>query len=92
VELKCAPEDEATMYAMGVANGVYQRLGDVRCPTLVVSGERTDAITPQLGEMIVERLPRGRLEVMPRVGHFGPMQDPDATVESMLRFAAEVNA
>jgi pimeloyl-ACP methyl ester carboxylesterase len=92
VELKCAPEDEATMYAMGVANGVYQRLGDVRCPTLVVSGERTDAITPQLGEMIVERLPRGRLEVMPRVGHFGPMQDPDATVESMLRFAAEGNA
>ena len=38
--------------------------------------------------MIVERLPAGRLEVMPGVGHFGPMQDPDATVESMLRFAA----
>jgi pimeloyl-ACP methyl ester carboxylesterase len=92
VELKCAPEDEATMYAMGIANGVYQRLGDVRCPTLVVSGERTDAITPQLGEMIVGRLPRGRLEVMPGVGHFGPMQDPDATVESMLRFAAEGSA
>jgi hypothetical protein len=25
---------------------------------------------------------------MPGVGHFGPMQDPDATVETMLRFAA----
>jgi pimeloyl-ACP methyl ester carboxylesterase len=72
---------------MGVANGVYQRLRDVRCPTLVVCGEHTDAIPPTLGEMIVERLPGGRLEVMPGVGHFGPMQDPDATAESMLRFA-----
>jgi pimeloyl-ACP methyl ester carboxylesterase len=89
VELKCRPEDEATMYSMGVANGVYPRLDDVRCPTLVVCGEHTDAIPPKLGEMIVERLPHGRLEVMPGVGHFGPMQDPDATVESMLRFAGE---
>jgi pimeloyl-ACP methyl ester carboxylesterase len=39
--------------------------------------------------MVVDRLPHGRLEVMPGVGHFGPMQDPDATAESMLRFAAE---
>lgn len=89
VELKCRPQDEAAMYAMGTANGVYPRLRDVRCPTLVVCGEHTDAITPKLGEMIVERLPAGRLEVMPDVGHFGPMQDPDATVGSMLRFAAE---
>lgn len=92
VELKCRPEDEAEMYAMGVANGVYPRLRDVRCPVLVVCGEHTDAIPPTLGEMIVERLPDGRLEVMPGVGHFGPMQDPDATVASMLRFAAEGGA
>jgi pimeloyl-ACP methyl ester carboxylesterase len=92
VELKCRPEDEATMYAMGVANGVYPRLGDVRCPTLVVCGEHTDAIPPPLGEMVAERLPRGRLEVMPGVGHFGPMQDPDATADSMLRFAMEGEA
>jgi pimeloyl-ACP methyl ester carboxylesterase len=89
VELKCRPEDEATIYAMGVANGVYPRLGEVQSPVLVVCGERTDAIPPRLGEMIVDRLPHGRLEVMPGVGHFGPMQDPDATVDSMLRFAAE---
>jgi pimeloyl-ACP methyl ester carboxylesterase len=88
VELKCRPEDEAATYAMGTANGVYPRLREVHCPTLVVCGEHTDAIPPPLGEMIVERLPAGRLEVMPGVGHFGPMQDPDATVESMLRFAA----
>jgi len=89
VELKCRPEDEAAVYAMGVANGVYPRLRDVTCPTVVLCGEHTDAITPTLGGMIVERLPAGRLEIMPGVGHFGPMQDPDATAASMLQFAAE---
>jgi pimeloyl-ACP methyl ester carboxylesterase len=92
VELKCRPEDEAMTYAMGVANGVYPRLREVRCPVLVVCGEHTDAIPPTLGERIVERLPHGRLEVMRDVGHFGPMQDPDATVASMLRFAAKGDA
>lgn len=86
VELKCAPEDEAAVYAMGVANGVYPRLGEVACPVVVVCGEHTDAIVPKLAAMIVERLPRGRLEVMPGLGHFGPLQDPAMVAASILAF------
>jgi len=87
VELKCAPEDEAAVYAMGVANGVYQRLREIGRPVLVACGEHTDAIVPKLAAMIVERLPRGRLEVMPGLGHFGPLQDPAAVAASILGFA-----
>ena len=88
VELKCAPEDEAATYAMGVANGIYQRLSEISCPVLVACGEHTDAIVPKLGGMIVERLPRGTLEVVPGLGHFGPLEDPDAVAASILRFGA----
>lgn len=87
VELKCAPDDEATIYAMGVANGVYPRLGGVACPVVVACGEQTDAIVPKLAQMIVDRLPEGRLEVMPGLGHFGPLQDPAAVAASILAFA-----
>jgi pimeloyl-ACP methyl ester carboxylesterase len=38
---------------------------------------------------IAERLPRARVDVMGGLGHFGPQQDPDASVASILRFAAE---
>ena len=82
-----APEDEAATYAMGVANGVYQRLGEIGCPVLVACGEHTDAIVPALAEMIVDRLPQGRLEIVPGLGHFGPLQDPDAVAASILAFA-----
>ncbi|HUF83132.1 MAG TPA: alpha/beta hydrolase [Acidimicrobiia bacterium] len=87
VELKCAPEDEAAVYSMGVANGVYPRLREIACPVLVACGEETDAMVPELTQMVVDRLPGGRLEVMPGLGHFGPMQDPAAVAASILAFA-----
>jgi len=39
--------------------------------------------------MVVDRLPDARLEVMPGIGHFGPLQDHDAAVASMLAFASQ---
>jgi pimeloyl-ACP methyl ester carboxylesterase len=87
--LKCLPDDEASMYTMGMAHGAYGRLGDVRCPVLVACGELTDAVQPELTATIVGRLPDGHAEVVPGVGHFGPLEDPDAAVASILRFAAK---
>ncbi len=88
VTLKCLPEDEAEMYAMSAANGLYPRLGTVAVPVLVACGELSDAINPKLAGMVADRIPAGTLEVWPGRGHFGPQEDPDGTVESILRFAA----
>ena len=86
VELKCAPEHEASMYAMGPANGLYARLSEVTCPVQVVCGGESRSISPELGARIVDRLPHGTLEVWAGRGHFGPLEDPGAAVESMLNF------
>jgi pimeloyl-ACP methyl ester carboxylesterase len=69
-------------------SGVYQCLRDVRCPTLIACGERTDAIVPKLGQMIVDRLPDARLKVMAGLGHFGPMQEPATIASSILEFSS----
>lgn len=92
VELKCRPEDEAAVYSMGPAHGAWSRLGEIACPVQVVCGEHTDAIPPDLAAMIAGRLPAGTLEVMPGLGHFGPMEDPDAVTESMLRGGGRVTS
>ena len=55
---------------------------------LVAAGETSTAIAPSLAARIVDRLPDGRLEVWPGHGHFGPMEDPDRAVASILDFAA----
>jgi pimeloyl-ACP methyl ester carboxylesterase len=87
VELKCGPEHEATIYTMGVVNGLWDRLPELACPVLVAAGETSTAIPPSLAARITERLPHGRLELWPGHGHFGPMEDPDRAVASILDFA-----
>lgn len=87
VELKCRPEDEATIYTMGVVNGLWDRLDELSVPVLVVAGETSTAIPPSLAARIVERIPDGRIELWAGHGHFGPMEDPDRAVDSILDFA-----
>jgi pimeloyl-ACP methyl ester carboxylesterase len=86
-ELKCSPDVEAQTYTMGPNHGAFARLVDVHPPTLVVCGEHTKSLPPDVARMIAERLPHGDVEVMAGVGHLGPQEDPDRAVESMLRFA-----
>jgi len=86
-ELKCRPEIEAQIYTMGPTHGAFGRLDNVQPPTLVVCGEHTSSIPPHMARAVAERMPHGSVEVMTGVGHFGPQEDPDGAVESMLRFA-----
>lgn len=85
-ELRCSPEDEAATYAHGPAHGLWPALPTIQTTVRVVCGERSDAVTPSLAARIAARLPHGSAEVMANVGHFGPLEDPDATVTSILAF------
>jgi pimeloyl-ACP methyl ester carboxylesterase len=76
VALKCRPEVEAATYEGATAHGGWDRLPEVRCPVTVLTGETTDAVGGELARLQAGRLPEGRVEVVPGVGHFGPMEDP----------------
>jgi pimeloyl-ACP methyl ester carboxylesterase len=83
VRLKCEPEHEARTYEMGMRHDAYDELPKVACPVTVVCGELTDAFPEPVIAMVAERLPEGRTEVMPGLGHFGPLQDPAAVAASI---------
>jgi pimeloyl-ACP methyl ester carboxylesterase len=86
--LKCSPEAEASTYAHGVAHGLWNRLDTITAQVRVVCGETTDAVGPRLAEAIAARLAHGSVEVMTGLGHFGPLEDPEAAVASILAFDA----
>jgi pimeloyl-ACP methyl ester carboxylesterase len=75
---------------MGPNHDAWSKLPSITAPTLVACGADSHDIGPPLATRIAERLPNGELQVIPGVGHFGPQQDPDAIVESMLAFATNV--
>jgi pimeloyl-ACP methyl ester carboxylesterase len=89
VRLKCRPESEARTYEMGGQHGAFGRLAGVRCPVTIAYGETTTTFGPTAFAMQADRLPHGRLEELPRLGHFGPLEDPAAVAASVVAtFAA----
>ena len=83
VALKCRPEVEAATYEGAPAHPGWARLPSVGCPVTVMAGEQTGALPLDLPRRQAERLPAGRLQVVPGVGHFGPMEDPPALARAV---------
>ena len=81
VRLKCSGENEARMYAGTLVHDAFRRLDEIRCPVTYACGERTDAMGPVAIEAMAERTPGARAEVLPDLGHFGPLQEPAAVTE-----------
>ena len=90
VRLKCRGEHEARIYENGMSHGAGERLELVRCPVTVAYGERTRHIGPAAARALADGLPHGRAEALAALGHFGPLEDPEAAAASVLRAAADV--
>lgn len=84
VRLKCEPENEARTYEMSFYHQGFVHLPEVKIPVTVVCGAETDSFPEPVIRMIAERLPQGTPGVLPGLGHFGPLQDPDAIAASIL--------
>jgi pimeloyl-ACP methyl ester carboxylesterase len=86
VRLKCRRDVEAATYEMAVRHGAVSRLEEVQCPVVLASGGRTDTpFGPDLMATLAARLPAGRAEPFPDLGHFGPLEDPTAIAASIRR-------
>ena len=88
VRLKCRGEHEALVYEMASAHDGFSRMAEVRCPVLIARGSETEAMSPPALNGLVERLPDARVEVLPGLGHFGPLEDPAAVAGSIRTFSS----
>lgn len=86
VHLACRPEDESAVYRGGAGHGAFERLGEVRCPVVVLSSG--DGGVPSLfAPAVADALPHGRLEHHEHLGHFGPLEAPVTLAASIRAFA-----
>jgi pimeloyl-ACP methyl ester carboxylesterase len=88
VRLKCLPETEAQVYATAPTNDAWDRLPQLACPTLLLTGDRSPMWTGERGELAAALIPSGRSETIVG-GHFFPMEHPDETNERIVRFLGE---
>lgn len=78
VRLRCRREEEAEIYAHGFSHGAFARLATVRCPVALACGADTDAFGPAYLERYASRLGDCSISVLEGIGHFGPLERPDA--------------
>lgn len=90
VRLRCRPEDEAGMYTHGLSHHAYRDLDRVRCPVVLMRGDRSTVVSADVLRAWAARLPDARIEVLPGLGHFAPLEDPAAVAHAVAAaFAGE---
>jgi pimeloyl-ACP methyl ester carboxylesterase len=62
------------------------RLGAIRCPTLVVAGDRDRTVPRAAAEALAQGIPNARLVVIPDSGHATPHDQPAAFSRTVLEF------
>jgi 3-oxoadipate enol-lactonase len=87
------PQNEKRAYLASldaiIGWGVREHLGRIRCPTLVVTGDRDYTPVAQK-EAYVREMPNARLLVIEDSRHATPMDQPEQFNNSLLSFLAEV--
>jgi pimeloyl-ACP methyl ester carboxylesterase len=91
VHLACRPADEAAVYEGGGTHHAFDRLHEVGCPVVVACGEEDGQMGPVMfAPAIAAEAPHGRLERIPHVGHFAPLEAPTAVAARIRAFIAEL--
>ena len=87
VELKCAPEVEATIFATSGDLDVYAEAPNVRAPVLLARAGRGN-LPAQAFDHLARLLPNCTY-VSPNLGHLMPVESPEETTRLLAEFARD---
>lgn len=66
----------------------WQSLKNITCPTLLVRGESSDVLSPELAQRMVDSMPGCRLIAVPNSGHSVPLDNPSGFLVAVEPFLA----
>jgi pimeloyl-ACP methyl ester carboxylesterase len=75
--LQTDPESHLHAFSVFATADLGARLGEIRCPTLIITGEHDAAGTPRMARLMHERIKNSRLEVLPALRHSLLIEAPD---------------
>ncbi|MGD0205397.1 MAG: alpha/beta fold hydrolase [Dehalococcoidia bacterium] len=67
-------------------HNAYDRLPQIRCPTLIISGSDDKIVPAENSRILAERIPNAELVVLPRAGHGYPVECADESNAIVLDF------
>jgi len=80
------PEGYRGQIAAALAHDTYDRLPRIECPTLIVTGDGDRVIPSASSDVLHERIPGSRLEVVAGAGHLFFLERPEESVRVLEDF------
>jgi len=74
----------------GATHNAEARIGQIRCPTLILFGEHDRVVPPGNAELLARKIPDAQVMILPGVGHIFPIEDLEATNSALLEFLKEL--
>ena len=68
-ELRSPPDAFGRQVQAAIRHNTFDRLADIRCPTLVITGSGDRIVPADNSRILVERIPGAELAVLPGAGH-----------------------
>jgi len=85
-KLRDRPPEEAEAYARAETKILWEALGTVECPALVVRGAASDVLSADTADRMEETLPRGELAVIAQAAHSVMIDNPEGFEAAIRRF------
>jgi 3-oxoadipate enol-lactonase len=73
--------------AAGAVHDALDRIGSIAAPTLVIHGTEDAVVDPRNAELLGERIPGARVELLPGCGHLLFWEEPDRFADLVKEFA-----
>jgi pimeloyl-ACP methyl ester carboxylesterase len=83
ITLRCLPATEAEVFRGGGASGAFDALAGLDLPVALIAGQPEPFSPVVYIDAALAQLSHGTLVRRPRLGHFGPLQDPAGTAEDI---------
>ncbi len=80
------PEVHATIWEMIAKFDVQARLGEIRCPTLILVGDADPSTPPAAAEVLRSGIPNAHMAVIPNASHMIQLEAPDQVNAHLLSF------
>jgi pimeloyl-ACP methyl ester carboxylesterase len=84
------PVTYAAAYAVLASSDFVDRLNEIACPALVMTGEHDVGSTPRMAETMSALMPDARLKILPGLKHSVLLEAPDLVGEIIEQFLKEV--
>lgn len=89
-DLRTPPEFFARQVGAITKHDTFDRLSQIKVPTLIITGDQDELMPPQNARILNERIPNSELVVLPGAGHYFFIEFADETNAHILRFLHSV--